>query len=121
MQKTKYPSSRFDCITSISVIEHGVDARLYLKEMSRLLKPGGYLITSCDYWPEPIDTLHSLPYGLSWNIQTQNDIEGLISLAGDSNLFPVEPMDFSRADPVIKWNGKEYTFAFFILRKTDCV
>jgi len=115
--KTKYPSSHFNVITSISVIEHGVDTRLYVKEMSRLLKPGGYLITSCDYWPTYIETLGTLPYGLNWNIQTQKDVEGLIRLAADSNLFLIEPMDFSYEEPVVKWNGKEYTFAFFIFKK----
>lgn len=119
LQKTKYPSGQFDFITSISVIEHGVDIRLYSKEMSRLLKPGGYLITSCDYWPNRIDTSGSLPYGLIWDIQAQKDIEDLIRLAGEFNLFLVEPMDFSCAGPTIKWNGKEYTFAFFILKKQD--
>lgn len=120
LQKTKYAASQFDCITSISVIEHGVDSRSYLKEMSRLLKPGGYLITSCDYWPESISTVNYLPYGLSWNIQSQKDIEGLIILAGDYNLIPVEPMDFTCGEPIVKWNEREYTFAFLVLKKTDC-
>lgn len=119
LQRTKYPSGQFDFITCISVIEHGVDKRLYLKEMSRLLKPGGYLITSCDYWPQPIDTAFMLPYGLSWNIQTQTDIQVLIKLAAEYSLYLEQPMDFSCANPIIKWKGKEYTFAFFILKKAD--
>ena len=49
---TKFEDASFRAITSISVIEHGFDGQSLLKEMSRLLNPGGYFIASFDYWSE---------------------------------------------------------------------
>jgi len=44
----------FDYITSLSVIEHGVNIQNYFKEMNRILKKGGVLLTSSDYWPDKL-------------------------------------------------------------------
>ena len=44
----------FDFITSLSVIEHGVNIQNYFKEMNRILKKDGILLTSTDYWPDKI-------------------------------------------------------------------
>jgi len=42
-----YPDSAFDCVVSFQVIEHIADDHLFLKEISRVLKPGGVaLITT---------------------------------------------------------------------------
>ena len=61
--RTRFPDATFDAITSLSVIEHGVDLRAYFGEMARLLKPGGLLITSTDYFEPAIDTAGSRPTG----------------------------------------------------------
>jgi SAM-dependent methyltransferase len=53
---TDYPDETFDAIACLSVVEHGVDLDAYCKETSRILKPNGVLVTSTDYWQEPIDT-----------------------------------------------------------------
>ncbi len=45
----------FDYITSLSVIEHGVNIENYFKEMNRVLKKGGMLLTSTDYWYDKIN------------------------------------------------------------------
>ncbi len=42
-----YPDNTFDCVVSFQVIEHIADDHLYLKEISRVLKPNGLaLITT---------------------------------------------------------------------------
>jgi SAM-dependent methyltransferase len=122
LQKTNFESGSFDFITSISVIEHGVDMHAYLKEMCRLLKPGGYLLTSTDYWPEPIDTKGLYPYGKDFGemiVFTQKDIEGLVRMAQKHGLKLIEPIDFSYKDKVVHWQrvNKRFTFIFFILKK----
>ena len=44
--RTKFSNGYFDAITCLSVIEHGVDLNAYFKEMSRIIRRGGILITS---------------------------------------------------------------------------
>ena len=38
LEKTNFQSNMFDYITSLSVIEHGVNIQNYFKEMNRILK-----------------------------------------------------------------------------------
>lgn len=46
--KTGFPDNSFDAVTNISVIEHTKDKRKVLREIFRLLKPGGKLINTLD-------------------------------------------------------------------------
>ena len=65
LEETNYQSNTFDFVTSLSVIEHGVDIHKYFIEMNRILKKGGLLLTSTDYWLEKItNTKHVLSRGL---------------------------------------------------------
>lgn len=122
LQKTNFKSGSFDFITSISVIEHGVDVHAYLKEMSRLLKPDGYLLTSTDYWHEPIDTRGLYPYGKAlgeMKVFTREDIERLVQAARGYRLELIQPIDFSYKDRVVYWErvDKKFTFIFLALKK----
>jgi ubiquinone/menaquinone biosynthesis C-methylase UbiE len=54
LEETNYQSNTFDFVTSLSVIEHGVDIHKYFMEMNRILKKDGLLLTSTDYWLEKI-------------------------------------------------------------------
>jgi 2-polyprenyl-3-methyl-5-hydroxy-6-metoxy-1,4-benzoquinol methylase len=78
---TEYDAATFDAITCLSVIEHGVDLDAYFREMSRILKPGGILITSTDYWQAPIDTKGQEMYGVPIHVFTQQEIRHAIELA----------------------------------------
>jgi SAM-dependent methyltransferase len=122
LQNTRFESSSFDFITSISVIEHGVNVHDYLKEMSRVLKLGGYLLTSTDYWHEPIDTKGLYPYGKAlgeMKIFTRYNINELVRIAQEYGFELIEPIDFSYKEKVVYWErvDKKFTFIFFILRK----
>src|SRR3974390_3306125 len=47
-----FPPESFDTVTSTEVLEHVPDPMLALREMQRVLKPGGCLILSApQYWP----------------------------------------------------------------------
>lgn len=61
--RTTYPTEYFDAITCLSVIEHGVSLDAYFGEMSRILKTGGVLITSTDYYESKIDTMGQMAFG----------------------------------------------------------
>lgn len=117
LEKTDYPSGKFDFITSLSVVEHGIAAEQYFREMGRLLKKGGYLITSADYWPEKLDTSDVKLYDLTWNIFSRQEIEEMVGLAGTFGFKLIEPINFTCGNPAIELKGKQYTFIFFILRK----
>src|SRR5258708_7751093 len=41
-----YDDNTFDCVVSFQVIEHIADDRLYLKEISRVLKPNGFALVT---------------------------------------------------------------------------
>src|SRR5439155_13891265 len=53
---TQFKNEEFQAISAISVIEHGFNSHQLLAEISRLLRPGGYFVTSFDYWPNKVDT-----------------------------------------------------------------
>lgn len=53
-----FPDNAFDTVTSTEVLEHVPDPLRALREMQRVLKPGGHLILSTPmYWPR-----HEVPY-----------------------------------------------------------
>lgn len=125
LHKTNYPDGFFDFITSSSVIEHGVDINMYLKEAARLLKPGGFLLTTADYWPSPIDTKGIYPYGDlgEMKIFTQNNIEELFEVAAQTGLQLTGDMDFSHKDKVVHWErvDRKFTFIYFVFVKAGVV
>jgi SAM-dependent methyltransferase len=47
------PDSSFDCVVALSVIEHVPDIELALREMYRVLAPGGRILITTDCTPKP--------------------------------------------------------------------
>jgi SAM-dependent methyltransferase len=118
--RTNFNDSYFDAITCLSVIEHGVNEENYLKEMSRILKPGGLLITSTDYWPNQIDTHGKSAYNTPVRIFSAENILRLIGIAREYGLNSFLPLDLKGKHKVILWEDLElkYTFIYFVLKKT---
>jgi len=109
----------FSAITAISVIEHGFDRNRLLSEVSRLLRPGGYFIASVDYWSEKIDTGGIKAFGLDWMIFSRDDILMFLDEAKKYGLVPMGETDFETDQAPIRWLGKSYTFAWFVLKKPE--
>jgi SAM-dependent methyltransferase len=124
LEKTNFQDKMFDYITSLSVIEHGVNIQNYFKEMNRIMKKGAILLTSTDYWPDKIlniiKTKHNHRNDPD-NVFSKEEIEKDVLKAAELNdLILTEPIDFSFENKVVHYNvtGLDYTFIFFALKKT---
>ncbi len=120
LEATDYRDNTFDFVSSLSVIEHGVDIQKYFEEMSRILKKGGLLLTSTDYWPEKtVNTKYVLSKGTPDKIFDRNEIEAAVMIAKKYGLQLIEPIDYSYVDKVVHWSktGLDYTFIFFAMKK----
>lgn len=112
-----FPDASFGAITAISVIEHGFQVQKLLAEVSRLLRPGGYLIASFDYWPEKIDTTGIEIFGMDWNIFSSEDVRVFLDQANAYALKPVGEVTLQATVPTMEWAGKHYTFAWLAVQK----
>ncbi len=114
---TPFEPGSFAAVTSISAIEHGLDLERLFAEVSRLLRPGGLFACSTDYWPEKIDTSGHTVFGMTWTIFSEAELKDLLGRAGQHGLEPVGAPAFEAGKPVVHHAGKDYTFAWFALRK----
>jgi len=120
LEDTNYNDQMFDYVTSLSVIEHGINIEKYFREMSRIIKNNGYLLTSTDYWPDKlVNNKNVLSKGTPDNIFSRDEIENLVAIAEKNGLKLIEPIDFEYKDKVVRWNsiGLDFTFIFFAMRK----
>lgn len=123
LEKTNFNDNMFDFITSLSVIEHGVNNQNYFKEMNRILKKDGILLTSTDYWPDKILNKVKTEYNPKHNpdnIFSMEEIKtNIIKTAEQYGFVLTEPIDFTYEDKVVHWDttGLDYTFIFFALKK----
>lgn len=117
MMKTNFPDSYFDLVVSLSVIEHEVDLNAFFKEAYRILKNGGVLFLTTDYWEPKISTDQLKIYGLKWNIFSKKELENLVRLSEEYG-FSSSDHDFpSVGETFVHWKGKNYTFASVTLKK----
>lgn len=119
LTRTPFPGEYFDAIACLSVIEHGVPLADYFREMYRLLKPGGLLITSTDYYPAPIDTQGKVAHGTPIKIFSRPEIQAALDLARSVGFEMTGKVDLECDERPIRWQpfGLEYTFVLFTLRK----
>jgi SAM-dependent methyltransferase len=116
---TPFPDESIGAITAISVIEHGFRSGRLLREISRLLRPGGYFIASFDYWPEKVDTTGMDFFGMDWRIFSKSEVLAFIEEARGYGLSPCGDIDLEAGEKVIHWGGKDYTFAWISLWKNE--
>jgi SAM-dependent methyltransferase len=116
--QTPFAAESFDAITAISVIEHGFQSERLLREMQRLLRPGGLFVASFDYWPQKIDTGGQKFFGLDWLIFSEQETRAFIEEARAHGLVPIGAMDFAATDRPISCVGQQYTFGWLALEKS---
>jgi len=91
LEDTNYRNNMFDYITSLSVIEHSINIEKYFKEMNRILKKGGMLLTSTDYWQNKISTKNSCLFGMPDIIFSRDEINNIINIAKKMVLNSLNP------------------------------
>ena len=116
---TDFPDHTFDVVVCLSVIEHGVDLANYFSEMSRILKPGGLLITSTDYFETKIDTKGAMDFGTAVHIFDRTEITDALASARARGLELTSPLNLDCFEKPVRWNefDLDYTFLIFTLRK----
>jgi hypothetical protein len=85
--------------------------------MGRILRPGGYLVISTDYWCEPIDAGQRQCFGAPVRIFTPQQIHDLLAQASEHGFRTTGIIDFRCEEAVVQWLGLRYTFIDFALRK----
>jgi SAM-dependent methyltransferase len=120
---TNYENGFFQAVTCISVIEHNVPLDAFAKEMARILRPGGLLLVSTDYWSEPIDCSGIYPYGFEageMKIIDPEELTGFVKMAEAAGMELCEPLQFATTEKAIRWErvDRDYTFTFVAMRKT---
>lgn len=117
--RTGFPDCFFDAATCMSVIEHGVPLEAYFREMHRLLRPGGLLITSTDYYPAPIDTRDKYAHGAPIRIFCKEEMERVFAQAKECGFEQTGEVDLDATGRPIRWEiyDLDYTFLIFTLRK----
>jgi SAM-dependent methyltransferase len=116
LMSTPFADESFDVITNLSVVEHEVSYQAMAKECARLLRKGGNLYITHDYWSPRVDTLEVSLYGLKWTILDKPLTEELIAACEAEGLHQSSPMDWTTSEQVINPQfcapyGKSYTFA----------
>ena len=117
MMATPFADGSMRAITSISAIEHGLSLRPLLREVSRLLAPGGVFVASTDYWPDKIDTNGIRMFGLELTIFSREEIESLIDVAREYGLTPLGDLQFDAKEPTIDCVNRRFTFVWLALTK----
>lgn len=118
--KTCFPGAHFDAVVCQSVIEHGIDLEAYFREMARIIKSGGILVTSTDYFPDPIDTRGARAFGQPVHIFSRSEILVAIELAGRHGFVLTGPIDLDAGERVVRWEefGLSYTFVLLTMERT---
>lgn len=116
---TDFPSRRFDAITCLSVIEHGVPVKAFFVEAARLLRPSGVLFVSTDYDQDPPDTSGKTAYGQPVHVFSPDGLRAVVAAANDAGLSLVGELRLEHAERPVSWPrvGIRYTFASLGFRK----
>jgi SAM-dependent methyltransferase len=116
---TGFPDGRFDAVTCMSVIEHGVPVEAFLAETARILAPGGVLVLSTDYDAHPPDTSGVVMYGQPVHIFSPAEIHQLVATAARHDLHLIGDLALDHAERPVHWTrtGLDYTFIRLALRR----
>lgn len=108
-----------DFIACLSVIEHGVDVPKFLGEAARVLKPGGHLFISTDYWQAPVDAGGQVAFGAPVRVFDILAVAEIVAAAAELGLHQTSPMRYTCKEAPVLWLGMHYTFMSLLFRKAE--
>lgn len=112
------PRGPYDLVLCLSVIEHGVEPARFFASARDLLKPGGTLLITTDYWSSKVDTSGApRVFDLDWKIFSEPEARSLIEAAKAAGLTIENSSIPACVDRVVAWNGLEYTFLSLRFRR----
>ena len=116
MDKPGVKENNYDIIFSTSVIEHVFDDEKFVKEISELLKPGGYIVFTCDYNQDykPGDKIPRQDF----RFYTKNDLTTRLP-AAMNNVEIHGPAEWDCPKPDFWFEKINYTFASFVGKKKN--
>lgn len=95
-----YPHGQFDILTCISVIEHVKEVRPFLRACHMLLKPGGLLFLTTDFWDaDGPDTAHF--HWMRERIYTADSIRALLISSHPLGFVSVGATDWHYHGPMV--------------------
>ena len=116
---TRFQAGSVDVAISISTIEHSVDIEGFFAEARRILKPGGLLFLTTDYWEEKIATdSNARAFGLGWKVFCRDQVENMVETASSLGLTLVDKPVIPRcSDRTVFWQNAGYTFIAMLFVK----
>lgn len=112
---TDFPPKNFDAISCLSVIEHGVNIDKFFMEMQRILKPGGILILSTDYFQTKINTEGKFEYGSQIKIFCEKEIEALIHTADNYQFKITSKVELKSFEKPVRWERFDLDYTYICL------
>lgn len=120
VMKLSFADASIDIAYAISVIEHGIDLDRFFDEVRRVLKRGGLLFLTTDYWPEPVDTQSIVAFDLPWRIFSRTEIQRMIAGAERRGLHLSARMEIPECTrPTVHWQQRDYTFIQLTFTRTS--
>jgi len=123
VEDTGFRDSFYSAVTCMSVIEHGVNIPSFFREAARILRPGGLLVVSTDYWPTQIDMGSVRRYEQAKANDRIFDRSGLLELVNAASehglrlLAPISEDDLDAREALVHSIGFSYTFAILAFRR----
>jgi SAM-dependent methyltransferase len=112
-EETTFPTANFGAVTSMSVIEHSVDTAAFFREAARMLRPGGILFLSTDFWSRPMTT------STGDRVFGPEDVDRLTQEAVSVELVPLCQPQLEVGAPLIEESGLRYTFLTLAFERPD--
>lgn len=116
-----YGDNQFEAATCISVLEHGVNLPEFFAECARIIRPGGRLLATFDYWEDfdnEADGSRTV-CGLPWYIFNRTTVAEMLAIAAERGFKPVDGEIEIPAcgEKVVEYAHRRYTFMAVGLKK----